>query len=266
MDGEGLAVGRKSVLRAVAVIGAMSIVLLTGCITNAGAFTLTVLDGSTFTVTDLSGNPTSAFVLSSTAKCNDGIDNDVDGQIDYGADPECDSASDMSERVDGVQSPPGPVSVSIDIDAAGSITADPSDFVMPQDETCVNTGTSGVWCMGVTLHGTGGVQTGSIDSESQQITLPMPMVIELDALAGFPGLDSDCHIGPINSILVADNYNLTTGEAGLAVADSAVPAISGCGGDYDTLLNSFLSLPGQADIDVLTTILNGDGDPITFSS
>jgi hypothetical protein len=39
------------------VVPSALILVLAACITNPGEFTLTMLEGSTFTLTDLSGNP-----------------------------------------------------------------------------------------------------------------------------------------------------------------------------------------------------------------
>jgi hypothetical protein len=46
-----------------------------------------------------------------------------------------------------------------------------------------------------------------------------------------------------------------------------VPAVSGCGSsgllNYDSLINSALSLPGQADVTFATRTLDGTGHPVS---
>jgi hypothetical protein len=248
------------------VVPSALVLVLAACITNPGEFTLTMLEGSTFTLTDLSGNPTIVTTLSDTPSCGDAIDNDLDGLTDYPGDPACASSDDDNERLSGLQSLPGSVATMIEIDAAGGVSGDPSDFEIPQRERCIDTGESGVWCLGITVHGVGSTQTGTVNTTTHEITLALPLAIELDALTGFPGLDLSCHIGPIDTTLVADDYNTTTGAATLEVADAPVPAVSGCGGGYDDLFNLALSLPGHADVVALTTILDADGGPIVFDS
>lgn len=50
--------------------------------------------------TNPSGNPEGWVALLSRPHCNDGLDNDGDGQIDFGADPECNAKGDRSETPD----------------------------------------------------------------------------------------------------------------------------------------------------------------------
>lgn len=73
-------------------------------------------------------------------------------------------------------------------------------------------------------------------------------------------------MGPISGTLTASDYDKTTGDASLSVADMPVPAVSGCGSsglfNYDSLINSSLSLPGQADVTFESRTLDGSGNPV----
>jgi hypothetical protein len=236
--------------------------LASACVTNPGPFTIRVTPGAeVFLKDDVGGNITREFTYDDPA-CSDGSDNDLDGLTDFGSDSQCDAANDTNERVDGVQSFTAP-SLPIEIDEAGEITTDPTDLVFPQTEVCIDLGSSGgVSCMGLTVRGTGGPQTGNVNSETEELTLNLPLTIDLDALVGFPGLGANCAIGPINGSYVANDYNTTTGATTFFVLDVPVPAASNCGTNYNTLINGWGGLPGAADIIITCTILNPNGDPI----
>lgn len=244
-------------------LGAVALLVAACGISNPGTFTTTVLPGSALVLTDGSGTPTAEFTVG-VAACSDGRDNDLDGRIDAGTDNQCDDPADANERLDGVQGYEPPV-WAMDVDAAGAITLDPASIDFQQIEDCLNTGLA-IWCMGITIVGTGPVQTGTISPADGTIELPLSVRVEIDGIVGFPGLSASCAVGPINGTLDATDYDKTTGDATLTVADMPVPAVSGCGSsgliNYDAIINSSLSLPGQADVTFATRTLDASGAPV----
>jgi hypothetical protein len=245
-------------------VGAAMLLLAACGVSNPGTFTTTVLGGSSLTLTDAGGTPTLQFAVG-VAACSDGRDNDIDSRIDSGSDPQCDSADDANERLDGVQAYEQPTWV-MEVDSGGAITVDPASVDFQQLEECINV-IIGIWCMGITIAGTGDPLTGTISPADGTIELGFRVNVEIDGITGFPGLSPDCAIGPIAGTLEATDYDEATGEATLAVADMPVPAVSGCGSsgllNYDTLINDALSLPGQADLNFLTHTLDAGGNPVS---
>lgn len=248
--------------RAVPLAGIVLVVGACG-ISNPGDFTTTVLTGSSLVLTNAAGTPTAQFDVG-VAQCSDGRDNDVDGRTDTGSDPQCDSPTDANERVDGVQAYESPTWV-MNVDAEGAITSDPASIDFQQIEECFSTGLA-VWCMGITIVGTGPTLTGTISPADGTLELELRVNVEVDGIVGFPGLSPSCQVGPISGTLTSTDYDKTTGDATLTVADMAVPAVSGCGSsgliNYDSLINSTLSLPGQADVTFETRSLDGSGKPV----
>ena len=110
-----------------------ALVVACGGVTNPGTFTTTLLAGSSLVLTDAGGTPTVQFDVG-TAPCSDGLDNDIDGQID-GADAQCDSPTDANERLNDVQ-PYEPPTWVMDVAAGCEITLDPAsiDFQTPSPE------------------------------------------------------------------------------------------------------------------------------------
>ena len=244
-------------------LGAVALIVGACGISNPGAFTTTVLTGSSLVLTNASGTPTAQFDVG-VAQCSDGRDNDVDSRTDFGSDQQCDSATDANERLDGVQAHVAPTWV-MNVDSKGAITADPASIDFQPIEECFSTGLA-VWCMGITIIGTGPVLTGTISPADGTLELEFRANVEVDGIVGFPGLSPSCQLGPISGTLRATDYDKTTGAATLTVADMAVPAVSGCGSsgllNYDSLINSTLSLPGQADVTFVTSTLDGAGTPV----
>jgi hypothetical protein len=246
-------------------VGVVAVVafIASACVTNAGEFTLTVKPGTDLTLTDTNGNPTLPTGYG-IAACVDGLDNDLDGMTDFGSDAQCDSSVDGNERIDGVQTYV-PVRLPIDVDAAGNLTIDPAELTSQQVEICYDSG-SGIWCLGITLTGSGSPHGGTINTETGSISLPLALVLDVDALVGFPGLSGSCSFGPINATYVADSYNTTTGATELVSNNNPLGAVTNCGSTYNSLFNSLLALPGQVDGLIKATILNASGNPIAFSS
>jgi len=238
------------------------VVAACGSVSNPGTFTTTVLTGSSMVLTDAGGTPTAQFDVG-TAPCSDGLDNDIDGQIDS-ADAQCDSPNDANERINGVQAYEPPTWV-MEITGEGAITLNPATVDFQQLEQCINV-VIGIWCMGITIVGTGSPVSGTITPADGTIELPLNVRVEVDGITGFPGLSANCAVGPVSGSLVATDYDKTTGEATLTDADIPVPAVSGCGSsgliNYDTLINDTLSLPGQADITLSSRTLDASGNPV----
>jgi hypothetical protein len=244
-------------------LGAVVLFVAACGVSNPGTFTTTVLPGSSLVLTDAGGTPTAQFGVG-VASCSDGRDNDLDGQIDTGADAQCDSPTDANERVNGVQAYTPPT-WTMDVDSGGAITVAPASIHFQQIEECINV-VIGIWCMGITIVGTGPTLAGTISPANGTIDLAFRVNVEIDGITGFPGLSANCAVGPISGTLAATDYDKTTGEATLTVADMPVPAVSGCGSsgllNYDTLINDALALPGQADVTFTTRTLDGSGNPV----
>jgi hypothetical protein len=232
-------------------------------VSNPGTFTTNVRSGSSLVLTDDAGTPTIQFSVG-VAPCSDGRDNDLDTRIDTASDAQCDSPTDANERLDGVQAYQAP-RWQMAVDSGGAITLDPATIVFQPLEECINV-VIGIWCMNVTIASSGAPLTGTIKPADGTVELAFRVNVEIDGVTGFPGLSANCRVGPINGTLTADDYDKTTGQATLAVADMAVPAVSGCGSsgllNYDTLINDSLALPGQADVSFLTTTLDANGQPV----
>jgi hypothetical protein len=125
----------------------------------------------------------------------------------------------------------------------GSITTDPTSFVSVVNEVCVDDGGPDD-CIGLTLRGTGSPAAGSINTTTGEVSIPLQVVVDVDAIVGFPGLSSSCQIGPIDATFEGDDLNTSTGEVTLTVADIELDEVTTCG-DYDDLFNSVLQLPGS---------------------
>lgn len=253
-------VSSRSVFRrAVAPLGAGAAiaVAMSACIGNPGAFEVAVQGGSTITFKDATGQPSVIFSHGLPA-CGDNLDNDADGLLD-GADGNCVDANDNNERLAGAQAF-ARTEFTINIDAAGAVTVDPTTFASQPIETCYE----GLGCLAVSMNGVGSVQAGSFDGTTGVLTLPLPFDIDIDATDGFAGLGADCHIGTINGVFTSSGYDPTTGEAVLQVTNVATPAAADCGTTYDDLFDGVLGLPGTISSTLNTTILDGSGDPITL--
>jgi hypothetical protein len=230
-------------------------------VSNAGPFEVAAGPGSTLQLVDFDGLP--AAQLDFTAiDCDDGIDNDLDGLIDS-SDAECDATNDASERLTGIQEQL-PARIPIQVDAAGTVTVEPSEMVFQPQEECALVDESTVWCLLLTVEGDGPAQTGSVQSNGI-ITIPWPVHISVDATVGYPGLAEGCQIGPINAVLGASTYDFDTGETTLEASDVTVPATTTCGSPWDDFINGALGLPSLSDSHVPATILNPEGQPIAMS-
>ncbi|MGH9228882.1 MAG: hypothetical protein ACRD07_09160 [Acidimicrobiales bacterium] len=236
-------------------------------VSNPGTFEATILDGSTIALT------AETFEVGTSA-CEDGKDNDFDGNTDHSsvsADPdaECDSVDDANERLDGVQTNPD-ATITFDVDADGDITLDPADIVFPETELCTDLGFD-VWCLGATIVGSGSSAfSGFIDPDGPSgvtgtgtISLPVVIQVDLRDTDGFPNFNDDCFIGPISMTLTSNDYNHTTGTATLSASSVDVPAVTmDCGSfivDYNDAINDRLQLP---DTEVAVTLLTDVDPPI----
>jgi hypothetical protein len=154
-----------------AVVAALG--LAASCVTNPGEFTATAGPGSFIELLDEAGQPNpESFLDIGSPACHDGADNDLDGRADTGADPQCDSASDANERLDGVQAYV-PTTLPFQVESDGHFTVQPTDLEILPVEHCVP-GTGGeVWCLAVTLRGAGGERQGSINGTHVELPIPI---------------------------------------------------------------------------------------------
>lgn len=238
----------------------VGLLAITSCIDNPGTFTMSIDSGSRMEVLDAEGNVTFTLDIGQPA-CADDQDNDLDGHVDSGSDPECDSPADANERLDGLQTATAS-SVPLEIDAAGVVTVDATALEVQQREVCPVTIEGVPWCLGVTVVGVGTPQTGSIDASG--LSVPWNVQLEIEAVTGFADLGTSCVIGPISTVLEGDIYDTVTGEAPIEAAGATLPAAAGCGPWTDGI-NAFLGLPATGTASLDTTILDADGNPVSVS-
>jgi len=190
--------------------------------------------------------------------CDDGIDNDADGLVDGGADPECVGDRDANERLAGGQPYLG-TSLPVRIKADGVIVVRPRDVRVQPVEKCLDNGGE-LWCLNIVPRGEGPVLHGSVTRD--RITLPVPMAIHFDAISGYPGLDPRCKVGVTPNVYVAEDYDEATGTATFATGPGNVaPAMTNCG-EWTDLLNAVLALPAVASSVLVTTIVDEQGEPL----
>ena len=82
---------RRGVLTLTALVLGTTIALLAATISSDG-------DGSGVATSSTSGSPSVRNPPKGTTECSDGLDNDRDGTTDFGADSECSSRADITER------------------------------------------------------------------------------------------------------------------------------------------------------------------------
>lgn len=231
---------------------------LGGCIDNPGAFTLTNLPGSFIDINYPDGTINTSIDVGSAA-CDDGMDNDLDGQFDLD-DPDCASSADANERLSGAQAYVAS-SLPINVDGAGAITFNASDLAVQARESCL-AGPPDPLCMSVKVTGVGTGQTGTISAGG--MTIDLPVKLEFDDAVGYTGLGASCEIGPITATYTAESYDEVTGQAMLTSLNNLVPAATNCGPWTDGI-NAYLGLPGTGSSFLDTTILNLSGQPIQIS-
>lgn len=164
-----------------------------------------------------------------------------------------DADGERSFLLDGVD-----LTLPVEIDAAGKITYTPGDLEVEPILDYFDVGDE-EWVMSVTIKGFGETQTGEVVDGS--VVLDLPMVFELEAVEGYPGLEAGCQIGPVDGVMVADSYDLETGEALLVAEGNDIPAVDSCG-DWNDGINWRLGLPTTGNAVLSTTILDPDGNPI----
>jgi hypothetical protein len=241
-----------------AVAGGLMLVAAS-CVTNSGTFIATAGPGSYLEVVDTDGNPNPQSYLDiGNIACDDGVDNDLDGAVDS-ADGQCDGDHDANERLAGFQKRI-PTTVPFEVEPSGHISIDPKKLSIQPVEHCVP-GTGGtVWCLAVTLHGSGPALDGKI--QGRHVELPIPITIKFDALSGFPGLDPACETGHITAPFTGDDYDEATGRVTLHVEGQVVPRLTNCG-DWTEGLNAVLGLPALGRSTLVGTFLDEHGHPIT---
>jgi hypothetical protein len=234
------------------------VALAGGCVTNAGSFTATMRPGSFLEVLDGGGvpNPQSHIELG-TPSCRNGVDDDLDGKTDA-ADQQCDATNDHNERLDGVQAFVAPT-LPFQVASDGHFTVQPTDFVAQPVERCVPATGGAVWCVAITVKGTGGERQGSINGT--RVRLPLPVTLKIDAVTGFPGFDPRCESDYINGPYAGEGYDQATGNVTEQVAHETWLALTNCG-FYNATLNTLLGLPAESQSTLNWTLRNASGDTI----
>lgn len=225
---------------------------------NPGVFTGTNEPGSFYEYLNADGVPMERSMFDSgNPACDNGIDDDADTQIDTaGGDPECDSADDANERLDGVQEYGGSY-LPVTIEEDGRIIVDPSELRVEPMEKCLMSGGE-LWCLEIQPKGAGPVREGVVTPDL--VVVPIPMTIDFDLISGYPGFDDRCAVGYTENIYFAEDYDEETGRLTLrTVPENPVPAIANCG-QWTDLLNSVLGLPGTGRSELIVTMENADGE------
>jgi hypothetical protein len=238
---------------------AVAVVALTGgCVTNAGSFTATMRPNSFLEVLDLNGvpNPHSHLDIGTPA-CGDGIDDDLDGVTD-GADAQCDAANDHNERLNGVQAFVAPT-LPFEVESDGHFHVQPTGFLAQPVERCMPATGGAVWCVAVTMKGSGGERQGSVNGT--RVRLPLPATLKINAVTGFPGIDPLCETDYINGPYAGEGYDEATGNITEQVAHETWPALTNCG-PYNDMLDTFLGLPAESQSTLNWTLKNASGETI----
>lgn len=224
---------------------------------NPGVFVGTNLSGSFYEYLDANGTPMErSFFDSANPACANDIDDDADGLVDTGADPDCDSPDDANERLDGVQDHRGSY-LPTTIEADGKLRVDPGELVVEPMEKCLMNGGE-LWCLNIQPHGAGPVREGIATRD--HVVVAIPMTIKFDLISGYPGWDDRCEIPYTENVYVGDGYDE---ETGIVVLESAAynpaPAIENCG-DWTDLLNAVLGLPGTGHSTLVVEMRNAAGE------
>ena len=223
---------------------------------NPGVFTGVAGPGSFYEYLDAGGNPTErSYFDAGNPMCANGIDDDADGQLD-GADPQCDAPDDANERLDGVQAYGGS-HLSTTIEEDGRIAIDPADLHVEPVEKCLMSGGE-LWCLNIVPQGSGPVREGIFSPDL--VAIAIPMTIKFDLISGYPGYDPDCSVDYAENVYVADDYDQDTGRLTLkTIAYNPVPAMTNCG-DWTSLFNAVLGLPGTGRSELVVTLTNEAGE------
>jgi hypothetical protein len=212
---------------------------------------------------DSVANCVSCQIVSGTA-CNDGVDNDGDGYVDFGDDPGCVNAADTSEREaglacdDGVSQDDdldvdqgdagcyGPASASespecddgIDNDGDGRVDFSGGSFGEPEDPNCGApwyAAESASASMDWVFHGT--AQGGSVDLTIEGVFLSVPTTLGQSsqdvasaiavAINGHLGLQAAGITAASNGNIVSTNGDVTSHQINDPGLSHGVPALNG---------------------------------------
>ena len=257
--------GRRTVWarRALWAAGALVLTGAAGCFSepaNPGTFTVEAGPGSWLETYDADGTAFAASrVDHGVAACADGVDNDVDGSAD-GADAGCVGAEDANERLPGRQEVL-PTTLPVKVDAHGVVHLDPTDLVVQQREWCFPVSGGEPWCTGITLRGSGPVRWGGIDED--EILLPIPITIELETVSGFTSPYGPRCVVPHIDATFYGSYDPATGAFEMTVDGVPVGATPDCGA-WTAQVNAALGTPTMGRSVITGTILDDDGDPVSF--
>jgi len=223
---------------------------------NAGIFTGTAGPGSSYRYVDRLGQAVPLAVLDiGHPSCADEEDNDLDGLVDR-VDDGCVDDTDANERLPGHQ-PYTPSTLPVQIRSDGVITLRPSDLQVQPTEKCI-AGDAEPQCLSITPRGAGPARRGTI--EGTTITMPIPITVKFDAVAGYPGFDPACEVGYSENVYSGE-YDEDTGVVVLETGpDNPVPAATDCGAWTDAI-NGALGLPGVGFGRLVVTVLDEAGDP-----
>ena len=115
-----------------------------------------------------------------------------------------------------------------------------------------------LWCLDIVPQGAGPVREGIFTPDG--VVIAIPMTIKFDLISGYPGYDPACSVGYADNVYVADDYDESTGRLTLKTIDyNPVPAMTNCG-DWTSLFNAVLGLPGRGHSELVVTLTDEAGE------
>lgn len=115
----------------------------------------------------------------------------------------------------------------------------------------------GPQCLSITPRGAGPARRGTVEGDT--ITMPIPITVKFDAVAGYPGFDPACEVGYSENLYTGD-YDAETGVVVLETgSDNPVPAATGCG-TWTGAINAALGLPGTGAGRLVVTVRDEAGN------
>jgi len=143
------------------------------------------------------------------------------------------------------------------IEENGRIVIDPADLHVEPVEKCLMSGGE-LWCLDIVPQGAGPVREGIFTPDG--VVIAIPMTIKFDLISGYPGYDPACSVGYADNVYVADDYDESTGRLTLKTIDyNPVPAMTNCG-DWTSLFNAVLGLPGRGHSELVVTLTDEAGE------
>ncbi|MGQ0802812.1 MAG: hypothetical protein ACT4PI_02945 [Actinomycetota bacterium] len=181
---------------------------------DVGPFNVDVQAGSSITI-----NPSGRVFSLGTGACVDGEDNDLDGYVDFGPDPDvnddgCVAASDRSERAEQNEDYAAP-RLSPSIDENGVTTLEPAGVQFQEGEVAVDVSGT-IYILGISIEGVAPAAAGTLDPATGAGSQDLRLRLGFRGIQGLT-LPPTCAIGPI----------VATGDTALYTADYTFDEFNG---------------------------------------